>query len=999
MTGVGTSLAGYRIEGVIGRGGMGVVYRATDRSLGRPVALKLIVPELASDERFRRRFLEESRIAASLDHAHVVPVYEAGEVDGRLFLAMRHVDGADLRTLLQREGRLPPERALALLEQIAGALDAAHRRGLVHRDVKPANILVDGDGHAYLTDFGVSKQLGGVTTDTGRLVGSLDYLAPEQISGRRVEPASDQYALACVLYECLAGRPAFRRDSEAETLWAHMQAQYTPLPGRETVFKHAFARAPEARYPCCADLIAAARAPARRSRRGLALFGAAAATLAAAGALYLTRTDRPAVSTGVVVLTADGVRDVVPTTGAPSNVAVGEGAVWALDSETDTVARIDLETKAVRRFSAGLRPTDLAVGAGAVWVGRRGRGPVREINVTTVISRVDPRSLRVTANVPLSRRSSVYGPGPSEGFPRLAVGAGAVWAIGVDNRIHRIDPATGKVEARVRVEPRLGGSIAAGPDGVWFIDATDFAVARIDPATNRVAERVAVDSAWLSGLAIGGGAVWAASPQEGRLWRIERGRRPQPIDVGGSPSYVGYGGGAVWAADYRDGVVTRVDARTGAVARVPLGAAQALAVGGGAAWVSVLGGKSAGPLPATACGPVESGGQTPDVLIASNFPLRGGEDGALSRVLADAVRWALKERGFRAGRHVVGYQSCDDSTAQTGAYEIRRCAANANAFASAPKVVAVIGPYSSYCAQLAIPILNRAPGGPLALVSPSSTDPGLTRGPPIAAEMGFYPTRQRNFARVIARTDVVGAALAQFAHDRRLARVYLLEARQADARAALAAPFRRAARKLGVGIAGSARYAVATGHAALAARVSRARADAVVIDGSLYSGAGPLLRDLLARVGRRVTIMVGEQFPPRDLLRITGRRPRVYVATAELLADAGSLTPAAERFVSDHGSAAHESFAMHAAQAADVVLEAIERSDGTRASVLRALRSVRVEDGILGSFAFDRYGDMTPAQVTILRVSGELRRELDLPELLEGAVVDRVVSVGADLSG
>ena len=231
MTDVGTSLAGYRIDALIGRGGMGVVYRATDRSLGRPVALKLIVPELAEDERFRHRFLEESRIAASLDHANVVPVYEAGEVDGQLFLAMRYVEGADLRTLLRREGGLEPERALALLEQIAGALDAAHRGGLVHRDVKPANILVDAGGHAYLTDFGVSKQLGGVTTDTGRLVGSLDYLAPEQIAGRRVEPATDQYALACVLYECLAGRPAFRRESEAETLWAHMQGQHTPLPG------------------------------------------------------------------------------------------------------------------------------------------------------------------------------------------------------------------------------------------------------------------------------------------------------------------------------------------------------------------------------------------------------------------------------------------------------------------------------------------------------------------------------------------------------------------------------------------------------------------------------------------------------------------------------------------------------------------------------------------------------------------------------------------------
>ena len=146
---------------------MGVVYRATDLSLERPVALKLIAPELAEDERFRGRFLKEPRLAASLDHPNVVPIYEAGEHDGQLYLAMRFVEGSDLKTLLEREGKLDAERALAILGQVAGALDAAHRRGLVHRDVKPANVLLDEDGHAYLTDFGITKQVGGASTDTG----------------------------------------------------------------------------------------------------------------------------------------------------------------------------------------------------------------------------------------------------------------------------------------------------------------------------------------------------------------------------------------------------------------------------------------------------------------------------------------------------------------------------------------------------------------------------------------------------------------------------------------------------------------------------------------------------------------------------------------------------------------------------------------------------------------------------------------------------------------
>ena len=348
-------MIGYELEELIGHGGMGVVYRATDVKLQRPVALKLIVPELAEDTRFRKRFLDESRLAASLDHASVVPIYEAGEQDGQLFLAMRYVDGSDLKTLLQRDGPLALERTLALLGQIASALDAAHRSGLVHRDVKPANILVDDDDHAYLTDFGVSKQLGGVTTDTGRLVGSLDYLAPEQIAGERVDSRSDQYALACVLYECLTGVPAFRRESEAETLWAHMQGRYAPVEGLERVFKRAFARDPKDRYGSCCELIEAAlaRRPVRHRARWI---GAALAALAAAAAtaLYLSDGDVEALPPGsfVVALDADGgIGSFTEAATAPSNIAVGEGAVWVLDSEAETVARLDPATQAVKRFS------------------------------------------------------------------------------------------------------------------------------------------------------------------------------------------------------------------------------------------------------------------------------------------------------------------------------------------------------------------------------------------------------------------------------------------------------------------------------------------------------------------------------------------------------------------------------------------------------------------------------------------------------------------------
>jgi class 3 adenylate cyclase len=257
----GTRFAGYRVESLVGRGGMGVVYRATDLSLERPVALKLIAPEMAQDEGFRTRFLREPRLAASLDHPNVVPIYQAGEHGGQLYLAMRFVAGSDLASVLREHGTLRHERSLAILAQISGALDAAHRRGLVHRDVKPANVLLDEDEHAYLTDFGITKQLRDVSTETGRMMGTLDYLAPEQIRGERVDGRADCYALACVLYECLAGAPPFRRQSEAETLWAHMQEEPASLAGFQAldpVLRTGLAKDREARYPSCSALVAAA---------------------------------------------------------------------------------------------------------------------------------------------------------------------------------------------------------------------------------------------------------------------------------------------------------------------------------------------------------------------------------------------------------------------------------------------------------------------------------------------------------------------------------------------------------------------------------------------------------------------------------------------------------------------------------------------------------------------------------------------------------------------
>src|SRR3954471_10221372 len=237
---VGGQVAGYRIEAEVGRGGMAVVSRAKDLRLDRTVALKLLAPELARNDTFRRRFTHESRTAAAIDHPHIVPVFEAGETDGILYIAMRYVDGSDLRHLLDREGPLPPPTALRIAAQIASALDAAHEHGLVHRDVKPGNILVargtdsDHPEHTYLTDFGLTKKslsLTGFTT-VGQFVGTLDYVAPEQISGRPVDGRCDVYGFACVVHESLTGHPPFQRDDDMALLWAH---QYDPPPAVTTL--------------------------------------------------------------------------------------------------------------------------------------------------------------------------------------------------------------------------------------------------------------------------------------------------------------------------------------------------------------------------------------------------------------------------------------------------------------------------------------------------------------------------------------------------------------------------------------------------------------------------------------------------------------------------------------------------------------------------------------------------------------------------------------------
>lgn len=434
----GSVFAGYQIEGVIGKGGMATVFLARDIRLGRQVALKVLLPSLAEDPAFRQRFVRESQIAAALEHPHVVPVYEAGETRGYLFIAMRYIDGTDLRVLLSREGPLSCERTVRIVSQISGALDAAHRRGLVHRDVKPANILIahveenDREDHSYLTDFGITRRISGYAlTRTGVFVGTLDYAAPEQIRGELVDARTDIYALGCVLFECLTGRPPFEADSDVALMYAHLErdpptvtALRPELPGSvDGVVYKAMAKNPADRFVTCESL---------------------AETL-------LEQADR----------------DSLPPTaqyGTPSlsaRRALGRGLARITEHEQTP------KREPVRLFRHRRRKAFLAV----LTIGTT----VAIVGIVLGVTQREPTSVHISATVTVG------------GWPSGVAEAGdSLWVANSGSRsVSRISKRTRRVTATVDVG-RLPKDIFALPDSsIWTIAATDRQVWRIDPRTNR----------------------------------------------------------------------------------------------------------------------------------------------------------------------------------------------------------------------------------------------------------------------------------------------------------------------------------------------------------------------------------------------------------------------------------------------------------------------------------------------------------------------------------
>ncbi len=646
-TRIGTEIAGYRIESLLGRGGMSVVYLATQSFPRRKVALKLLAPEIASEQGFRERFIRESNAAASLDHPNVIPIYGAGEEQGVLWIAMRYVEGTDLDHLIREDGALPPERTVHILDQVASALDAAHDIGLVHRDVKPGNILLTKRDHAYLTDFGITKRRDAVTafTKTGDFLGSVDYAAPEQIKGEPVDPRADVYSLGCVTYECLTGEPPFPREAEIAVLYAHLEDPpphpTTARPGLpeavDEVVAKAMAKSPDRRYSTAPELTRAlsdalrvglgtereavaqrAPAPARRRR---ALLGVTAVVVAAMvaviAALLIARGGGSPASTGE----RTGVSPSGSTASTSPAMLRGFTGVARLDPESGKVAdKVPLTLPPVTTLST-LLPRALLAGEGAIWVVRGGSsGQVMKLNPET-----GAESDRVT----LPRSPS----GSTETAEFFAAGQSSLWALTLEGRqdrsaLLRMDPATDDIVAAIEIGLGARG-VAVGPEGVWVVQA-DGTLTEIDSGTNRRARTIEAGRQ-ANGIALAGGAVWVADNLAGVVYRVdpetedvrtidlhggadgivadstgvwvmsratgtvvridpESGDLGEQIRVGADPTVITAGAGYIWVSDPTEGSIYRIDPRSGEAIPFPVArdpGPTGISVGEGGVWVSV----------------------------------------------------------------------------------------------------------------------------------------------------------------------------------------------------------------------------------------------------------------------------------------------------------------------------------------------------------------------------------------------------------------------------
>jgi DNA-binding SARP family transcriptional activator/ABC-type branched-subunit amino acid transport system substrate-binding protein len=705
----------------------------------------------------------------------------------------------------------------------------------------------------------------------------------------------------------------------------------------------------------------------------------------------------------------------------PTSVAVGNGSVWALNADDATVSRIDPVTDAVvKTFATGGTPTDIAAGGGALWVGNASAAAGSQLAGSVFmssVSRLDPGAGLVTHRVELPRQPEGDCCAPRiPGASQLTVGDGSVWAVDPDLRLARIDLASGRRVATV------GGlsavAVAVGREGVWVDDGTR-TVARVDPRSNSISARIHLAASALSGIAVGAGAVWVTDSIDGTLWRIDPGppavTRTIPVGVGATG--VSFGAGAVWVVNWLHGDVLRVNPRSNTVtASIDVaGTPQSVAVGEGRVWVSVDGGfgthsnASSSPLtsgikalPSSFCGPITYRGSSRlQYLIASDLPLQGPTR-ASTLPMTEAIQLVLQQHHFRAGRYTIGYQSCDDSTAQAGFSDQPKCRANVQAYAGSGRLLGLIGPYASKCASVEIPLAAEAD---LAMISAQNTYPGLTHGGPGTrpGEPGiYYPTGRRNYVRIEPPDDAQGAANALLARTLRLRSVYLLTVGDDYGRAVVAG-FRRAAPAAHVKVAGLGQWdPTRNNYVGLVERIARSHAEGVLLGGYAYANTGKLVEQLRTRLGPTVRILATDGFLPIPALRqLAGRAAQGLYVSYPGRPDE-SLSPAGQRFVgtfaaTQPGGVVRSYGAIYAAEATEVLLAAIAHSDGTRASVTQQLLRIRIEHGLLGSFHFNANGDIAPAPITIFHVTAAKRRSSTLIEDFDGATVARIIDVPANL--
>jgi serine/threonine protein kinase len=632
----GTEFAGYRIEAVAGHGGMGVVYRATQLGLDRPVALKVIAAGLLGDPRVRERFLRESRAAAAIEHPNVIPIHASGEYRGRAYIAMRFVAGDDLRERVARAGPLAPVQAAAIVAHVGAALDAAHDAGLVHRDVKPANILLGAHDQVYLTDFGLARHAlsdSGLTAPGG-WVGTLDFIAPEQIRGERVDARADIYALGCVLHFALTGQVPYPRESDEARLWAHLHAA-PPEPSRvvpevpgevDEVVRRALEKRPEDRQPSAGELGAAALEAAggaatilrpkratsarrqrraassptwpdasRASRRRPAAVAAAAVVAAAVGAgaavLFANGgTDHSpatsAVTTRTTVATKPAKEHLVPTPHVvgtirvgkrPVNVEVAGGSAWVASTGNPSLGRIATDSDRHRRGPRlGFGITDIASRRGELWV---------TVAATRQVVRLRAKTGHLIGS-PIAMAAE----------PRaIDAGEGAVWVAeqsptGSDNLVE-IDPHSATVVGRLQV-PEGINDIRAANGAVWVLGRRKPTLIKVSPVTRVRIVSIPMGRA-AQRLAVAAGYVWVTDYGDDEVTRVDpKGPHIVTIGVPSKPYGLHARADGIWVACYGDQSVVRIDPKTNRIAAKPIPVGLnpvGIDVSHGSVWVTSVG--------------------------------------------------------------------------------------------------------------------------------------------------------------------------------------------------------------------------------------------------------------------------------------------------------------------------------------------------------------------------------------------------------------------------